>query len=119
MIYRKLDANQDYTFGQGKQDFVSGVEAVRQAVQTRLQLYKGTFWRDIDDGFPMFQVMGGSGAPENIALIESQLRQRILGTQGVTAILSYSSTFNGADREYGYTATLQTIYSNTVVSGVI
>ncbi len=38
MIYRRIDANGDYTFGQGKFNFVSGTEAVAQAIKTNLLL---------------------------------------------------------------------------------
>ena len=66
MIYRRLDADYDYTFGQGKQDFVSGVDAVAQAIYTRLFLLFGEWWEDQKDGLPLWQsIIGVPGSPNS------------------------------------------------------
>lgn len=120
MIYRKLDENGDMVRGQGKQDYLSGVEAVAQACMTRLQLYKGEFWRDINDGIPMFQeILGRPASPDNLSAIDSLIQTRISGTQGVTGIVSYTSQYDHLARAYSFQAQIQTIYSVTVITGVI
>lgn len=120
MRYRKLTATGDYTYGQGSQDFYTENEAVRQAIETRLKLYKGTFWRDLNAGLPLFQsILGSNGSEGNQQAIESILRQQILGTEGVQSIVELSSSFDPEQRQYLFTATVQTIYSTTVVTGVL
>lgn len=121
MRYRKLTTTGDYSFGQGPLDFyIDNVEAVAQAIQTRLLLFKGAFWRALNEGLPMFQtILGGSGSAESRLGIDNLIQQRIRGTQGVLGILDYSSAFDPETRQYSFQATVQTIYSTTVVSGVI
>lgn len=120
MRYRRLTSAGDYTFGQGSQDFVSDIDAVAQAVYTRLNLYRETWWRDLTDGVPMFQsILGTPGSPANLANVDSILQSRINGTQGVTALTYFTSEFNPVTRQYSYTANVQTIYSTTVIQGTI
>lgn len=121
MRYRKLTATGDMAYGQGNQDFHVDNEAVRQAIQTRLQLYKGAFWRDLNEGLPLFQsILGASGSQSNLDSIDNIIRQRVLGTQGVRSVVSLNSSFETEARQYLFTATVQTIYSTTViVTGVL
>lgn len=116
--YRKLTETGDYSFGQGPQNFHSGVEAVAQAVKTRMQLYLGNFWRDVNDGLPVYQKMlGSSGSTENIATVDAILQERVKGTTGVQNILSYSSSFSPDTRKYSFKTLIQTDYSVTTVQG--
>jgi len=121
MKYRKLTASGDYSFGQGLENFyIDRVEAPAQAAQTRLQLYTGSFWRDLDDGIPMFQsILGTPGSQENLLAIDSIITNRIRQTQGVSDIIGYSSIFNATTRAYEYEATIQTVYSTTVITGTL
>lgn len=120
MKYRKLTAGGDYTFGQSASNFHIDIEAVRQAIQTRLQLYRETFWRDLSQGVPMFQqILGNPGSASNLAAIDSTLQSQIKGTEGVSAVLAVSSSFNEITRAYDFTATVQTQYSTISVSGVL
>lgn len=118
--YRKLTADGDYTFGNSSLNFYTGVQAVAQAIQTRLQLYKESFWRDIEDGLPMFQnILGTPGSPNNLEAINGIIQQRISDTEGVLGITSFSSAFDRPTRQYSYSAVVQTIYSETLVEGLI
>ena len=99
MKYRTLDENGDSTFG--KQNFLTGLEAVAQAILTRLRLLYGEWWEDTADGLPLFESIlgayGGDVAREAVDLIISE---RIQGTQNVTALVSYESTFDPNTRDY-------------------
>lgn len=118
MIYRKLSPTGDMVFGQSALDFYVDIDAVRQAIQTRLDLYLGTFWRDLSDGLPMFQsILGAPGSAANLAAIDQIIQSRIEGTENVTSVVAFSSTFDANTRAYGFTATVQTVYSETIVQG--
>lgn len=117
MRYRALDANGDYTIGQKGSNFlVDSPAAVGQAVLTRLRLLLGEWFLDNTEGTPYRpDVLGEHTAPT----YDFAIRNRILGTQGVTSIESYSSNLNSVTRALSIAATINTIYGQTEVSAVL
>lgn len=113
MKYRKLDADGDYTLGTGRDFYVDSPEAVAQAVSTRLKLFQGEWFLDTTDGTPWFQDVLGKYTR---ATYDSVVRLRLLRTQGVLALLSFSSTYTGETRTLVQTATIDTIYGTTTVT---
>ena len=92
MKHRRLDADWDYCFGHGKQDYLEGREAVAQAIKTRLLLLYGEWWEDQEDGLPLFQkILAGSARESNLEAIDLIFRERIGNTPGVLAILRFDS----------------------------
>lgn len=125
MTYRKLDENWDYIFGEGKKDFIFGVDAVAQAIATRLKLYLGEWWADLGDGLPMWQsILGvmGINNPKKKQMVDRLIAERILKTPNVISVENVSSTYNADTREYkfGY-VTVKTTFGLIKVSsqGVI
>lgn len=112
MRYRKLDANGDYTLGSNA-FHVNSPDAVAQAVKTRLALWLGEWFIDTTDGTPWNEQILGKRLPTKNP--DAAIKQRILGTQGVTEITSYSSTFDGNTRKLSVTAEINTIYGATTV----
>lgn len=109
MRYRRLDANGDYTFGNGGLNFwVNDAQGVAQSVQTRLLLFTGEWFLDQTEGLPLTQDILGYN---NAALYDSVIRSRILDTAGVSSIVSYQSSRDPTTRALTVSATIQTIYS--------
>lgn len=114
MQYRKLDSSGDYTLGSGADFLKDSPETVAQAVRTRLQLWKGEWFIDTSDGTPYMQdVLGKRFQRSNP---DSVIKQRILGTPGVTEITEYSSSFDGDNRAFSITATINTAYGPAAIS---
>lgn len=112
MSYRKLDGNGDYVLGQGKQNFITGIYAVTQAVETNLKLLQGEWWEDTSKGLPMFQNILGQTADKKNS-IDLLVQNQILKTDGVIEIVSFSSTFS--NRNYQITCEIKTQFGNTIV----
>jgi hypothetical protein len=111
--YRSLDVNGDYTFGINQ--YKNGVEAVAQAIQTRMYLFYGEWWENLTDGLPMFQsILGTFGGDDNRQAVDLIISERILGTLGVSDIASYSSTF--INRRYSANAVVNTIYGTVTLT---
>lgn len=107
--YRILDANADMEFGKGQQNFTYGTYAVTQAIKTRLKLLKGEWWESLDEGLPLFQsILGQNGTANNLTIADALIKERIIGTQDVTSIESFSSTYDSETRSYSFTATVNT-----------
>lgn len=116
MRYRKLDPAGDFTIGTGADFYVNEPLAVAQAVQTRLELFAGEWFLDTTDGMPWRTEVLGKYTKE---AYDTVLSQRILGTSGVTGIAAYSSTFDPAARRLTITATIDTIYGQTTITGTL
>ena len=111
MKYRRLDENYDYVFGQNEQDFVSDVEAVKQALYTRLKLLYGEWWEDTEDGFPFLQqIAAQAGTPENLQTADLLITDRIVNTEGVLNISEYNSEFDGEVRSFSVYTKVNSIY---------
>jgi hypothetical protein len=113
MKYRILDENDDYSFGRGQQNLTYGSYAVAQAIKTRLLLLKNEWWEDIEDGLPLFQeILGKTATKQNI--VDSLIKERILGTKDVTSIDEFSSSYE--DRAYSFECKVNTKYGTISVS---
>ncbi|MDC9622774.1 hypothetical protein PSI22_14290 [Xenorhabdus sp. XENO-7] len=112
MRYRREDNNGDYSFGQGDSTFLTNSpEAVAQAVKTRLNLWRGDWFLDTAEGTPYREVVLDKSYASAMAL-----RERILGTEGVTEIISLNAKRDPDTRKITITATINTRYGKTTVT---
>lgn len=58
MIVRALDVNNDWTFGKGRNNYKSGLQAVAQSIQTRLSSFLGDCFFATDQGIDWFNLEG-------------------------------------------------------------
>lgn len=116
MKYRKLDASGDYSFGNGSADFWKDQpEAVAQAVQTRLFLFRGEWFLDTTEGMTWkTEVLGVRTANTR----DPAIRRRVLGTPGCKAITDYSSSLSRDTRAFSVNLTIDTIYGAATLTGV-
>lgn len=115
MKYRALDENGDYSFGFGQNDFLTDGRAVAQAVGTKLKLFKGEWWENINDGLPFFQsIAGRPSSLGGVAAVDLIIQARIKDAPGVQDITSFQSTFDPKIRKYTCKVTVSTIYGTSV-----
>lgn len=114
MRYRKLDLENDYSFGNGQLDFYNNVpNAVGQAVETGLMLWQGEWYLDTSQGTPYIQgVLGKHTQAVADGTIQNQVANN---TQGVVDISSYVSTVNTENRSMSIELSVDTIYGPTEV----
>lgn len=111
MRYRKLDENDDYSFGHGNNDFyINEPMAVAQAALTRLQLFLGSWFLDTSDGTPWdTEILGtNTGGTRDLAI-----QERVLGTPNVSEITGYYSSVDKGTREFDAQMSLDTAYGPT------
>jgi hypothetical protein len=117
MMYRRLDADRDFTLGHGSADHLTDVpEAVAQAVSTRLAQLAGEWFLDLTDGTPYVQGVFGKHTKQSYDLV---LQSRILDTEGCAAILSYESDFDPDTRKLTVSVEIDTIYGPASVTEVL
>ena len=113
MRLRMQTATGDYTFGRSLGNFwVDSSAGVAQLIKTRLGLWEGEWFLDNTDGTPYAQNILGTGTQ---SLYDLAIQQRVLGTQGVTSIVAYSSSVNPVDRTLTVDMLVMTQYSTTPV----
>lgn len=116
--YRRLDENGDFTFGQGQQNLLSDVDAVAQAILTRLKLLYSEWWENQTDGLPLWEkILGTTG--KNIRAVDSIIRERIAGTLNVTSIESFTSDFDSEARLYTFVCVVNTAYGQVTVTNEV
>ena len=106
MKYRRLTETGDYTFGNNQYDYISGDEAVAQAIKTRLLLFYGEWFENISIGIPYFQSILGQVSDDSLKLSIVQLvSERVLEITEVSNIESVVVSTNGRNLRLDVTVT--------------
>ena len=106
MIRREFDENGDYAINR----FVSESPATIQAVATRLRLFKGEWFLNINSGVPWYQRV--LIKPARLNEIDRIIRNKILQTEGVKRLTSFDINFDSATRKLSVAFTGETIYGD-------
>jgi hypothetical protein len=117
MRVRKIDPVSGRVFGGGQSSFfVDSPDGVAQCVRTRLGLWQGQWFLNLPDGMPwQTEVLGKyTDATRDIAI-----KARILGTPGVTSIVSYSMSLDRFSRQLTGSVTVDTAYGQATITGPI
>lgn len=104
----------DYQFLGRSPFLVDSPEAVAQAIRTRLRLTAGEWFLDDREGLALGSILGNQTQTTR----DFEIKRRILATQGVESLTSYSSTVT-EDRRFLVEATVQTIYGSTNINEVV
>ena len=110
MRYRKLDENGDMVFGSGRNDYLTDIEAVRQACKTRMLLLQGEWFENKADGLPFFQQIGGSF--NNLDAIKKIIRERLQSTAKVISVTNVEVNLDRDSRLLSFSANVQTEYGS-------
>lgn len=115
ITYLRLDSSNDPIFYPSAA--LSDLDAVAQAIRTRILLFEGEWWEDLNDGTPMFQeILGAPAGGPNRQIMELALTQRIAQTPYVSSVQDVSIEFNTETRELSFSATAQTAFGTASVN---
>ena len=113
--YLRLDATNDPIM----QPVASLVDlyAVTQAIYTRLLLFRGEWWENLNLGTPMFQsILGTPGTLKNQQVMATLLNQVVAGTPFVSSVQDGTVSYNPANRQFSYSAVAQTAFGPVTIS---
>lgn len=114
LIYRKLDDKGDMLLGIGDLAFVKNLDAITQAIYTRLRLLRGEWWERRGEGLPLWQeILGQPRTETQRNMVDLLVIERINDTRGVTAVRDVDSFYTG--RNYTFTCRVETIYGEANV----
>lgn len=101
-------------FGGGAQSFLTDLDAIRQAVQTRLLLLYGEWWEDLTSGLPLFQSIINQFNVETVKNgAENLISKEILSVEGVQSVKNIEIDLKL--RRFSYYAEIDTIYGETEI----
>lgn len=106
MRNRVLTETGDYSFGKNQEDYITGKEAIAQAIKTKVLLFYGEWWENIGIGIPMFQSIVGQMNPEALKISSSLLiKKRIEELQEVTSVDNVEVSREGRTLKFSITVT--------------
>ncbi len=109
MIVRSIDADNDWNFGKGKNDYVRNNAAIMQNIKTRLQSFLGDCFFDIPAGVDWLNLLGS----KNVVALRLAIDTCILNTTGVTGFAKPTEVdFDHVTRLITITYSVNTVYTN-------
>lgn len=115
MIVRALDSNGDWIFGKGKQNYLTGINALKQQIVTRLKSWKGNCFFARMDGVDWNNYL--DIGTKN--LLDLDIKRVVLQTGGVLRMRNYSSILATENRNVSVSFTLDTVYGPAVLNEVL
>lgn len=113
LTYLLLDQNNDPVFIPNAS--LVDARAVDQAVLTRLKLFEGEWWEDLNNGLPVFQsILGQIGTQRSQQAMALAIQQRIEGTPLVVAVTNVQFQFK--DGTFQFTANYDTVFGPSTIT---
>jgi hypothetical protein len=113
MIVRAITGVGDWTFGAGKTNYLSANAAIAQLIGTRLSSFLGDCFFATNDGIDWFNLLGN----KNLLALELAINATILNTEGVTGIITLSTSLDNTTRIFSAVYSVTTSFGN--VEGVV
>jgi hypothetical protein len=115
MIDIKLDVT-DHDVALENYDFqlVDLAEQVGQSIRIRLLFFRGEWFLDTAEGVPFYEDIFVKNP--NLGAIDAAIKERILGTEGVTELLSYSSNYDASGRKLEISFEANTTYGPVTIT---
>jgi hypothetical protein len=111
--YLALDVNNDPDFNASSS--LTGIDAIAQAILTRLNLFLGEWWENLNLGLPVFQKMLGQlASKKGLAAMSLAVQQNVAGAPYVIQPVTVATSFsNGA---LSFVVTANTVYGQVTVN---
>lgn len=109
MIIRGIDANGDWLFGKGGQDYVSGNLAVAQLIQSNILMFLNDCFFAMDQGIDWFNLLGN----KNQTAISLAVNAAIINTTNVTSLVQSSINLARTARSLSIAYQVTTVYTGT------
>ncbi|GHU69736.1 hypothetical protein FACS1894184_14220 [Clostridia bacterium] len=110
LVYRRLDSNGDMVLGAGEYTALKNLDAITQAIHTRLRHLKGEWWENRKDGLPLYQqILGQPRTEDQRQIVDLLIIERINDTRGVKRVRNPDSFYSN-DRTYTFSCECDTEY---------
>lgn len=110
MRTRRIDSDNDWSFGAGRQSYATQSEVVQQKIKTRLQMFLSDWFLNQSNGINWISEMSSRNMTDKIL---NDAKNCILKTQGVKTLDSFSYDRDPKTRKLKITASYTDIYGNS------
>ncbi len=108
MMIRALDISHDWTFGKGKENYLTGQLAIAENIQTRILSFLNNCFFDMGAGIDWFILLGTPNTEQQITL---NVRAIILQSYGVVNVNSINLNFIQNSRKAVLTYNIDTMFT--------
>ena len=112
----ELDDNHDIKVEGGNVSFLTGIDAIRQHLGNRLQVFKGEWFLDESIGIPFFDEVKKKNP--DIAVLNAIFSSAILQTPGIVSLDELNFDLDGAARELRIQFSARTITGEAITDTV-
>lgn len=106
MRVRQIDSLHDWTFGKGRNNYLTGIAAVSQNIDTRLSSFLGDCFFDLGAGLDWFNLLGS----KDELTLRLNISTVILNTVDVIGIVLISTRLDPNTRDYTVNYSVDTTY---------
>jgi hypothetical protein len=117
MIFRAIDGSGDWQFGQGRQNYLRGDDAVALNIATRLRCFFGDCFWATDFGVDWWNLLGSRNPSAQVNVI-LQTRTMIAKSFGVVRINSVEAVTDRVTRKLRVEYNVDTIFSRGLAGSV-
>lgn len=97
MIVIDLDGEHDWTLGNGRSNYLTESEAIKQCIKTKLLSLKNNWFLSPDDGIAWFDYLEKN---PNVTQLEKDVKTAINNIDGVTSIISFDILLDSVTRTF-------------------
>ncbi|MGR2856920.1 hypothetical protein FY046_12865 [Erwinia sp. 1181_3] len=107
MIVSALDKDNDWTFGRGRQNCITGGIAIAQKVKTRVRSFSNDNPLNMSDNIDWLYLLSDKNTEQETL---REIERVVLATDGVMRIIELSMTVNKATRHQVIELRIETVF---------
>lgn len=113
MIFRAIDNDGDWTFGNGRQNYATGNLAIALNVKTRLLCFQNDCFWNLPFGVDWWNLIGAKSPAADVSIL-AQTRMMLSGSYGIVSIVSIDAFRDARTRRFAVSYEVDTIFSARV-----
>ncbi|ELI8387146.1 hypothetical protein [Yersinia mollaretii] len=112
MIVSALDKNSDWSFGRGRQNYITGGIAIAQKVKTRVRSFSNDNPLNMSDNIDWLYLLSEKNTEQETL---REIERVVLATDGVMRIIELSMTVNKSTRHQVIELRIETVFDEQSV----
>lgn len=113
MIVSALDKNNDWTFGRGRNNYITGGAAIAQKVKCRIRSFKNDNPLNMDDNIDWMYLLSEKNTEREIL---REIERVTLATDGVMRIIDLSMNVDKRNRHQAIELRIETVFDEQLIT---